>query len=180
MISFSGNHLFFKDTSPVPHFLLALYSGETKNWSVRRNDMKYKIHKALWENIEFGSIWIGNQSGQQFPPRTVVKVTNKRNEREIFCELQTIEAHFGKKYKEKFGIDLVEPEKVAFISGWYRSLLNVAVDEEVELEVKKADRLYGRIRSSLDHPEVIVRVSVYLAIWSIILGVIAILIAVSK
>ena len=135
--------------------------------------MRYRIYSSLHDEIDAGWVWLGTPI---LPPRCIVKIRNPNSKKIVFCEALQIDSNFRRKYSESEDrIPIDEPTSSLVISCWYRKLLgDLPSKSEYELEILPADNLWGRLRSCLQHPQVVVRLGIWLAMISAILGVIGV------
>lgn len=58
---------------------------------------------------------------------------------------------------------------------WYRKKLNISeTQQEINFDIIIKDSVWGHLRASLHHPQVVVRLAIKLAILSVILGFISV------
>jgi hypothetical protein len=129
--------------------------------------MKYIIYSALHEDIDAGWVWIGTRPCSH---RCVVQITNRDNGRRAFCDALEIDPNFLSRYNQAPRRTIQNPAQSLVISDWYRKRLEAQKGEEAELEVVLASGPIAKLRSCLQHPQTVVRISTWLAIISVILG----------
>lgn len=133
----------------------------------------FKVFAAMHEGMNEGSIWL---TGSGFVPRSIIKVTNKANNKSVFCERLEIEENFTKRYNQsqiRISIDPSEP--TAVINAWYRKRLgNIATKKYHDLQILEANGWWGKFRASAEHPQVVVRLATWLAAISVGLGIIGV------
>ena len=130
--------------------------------------MNYKLHPALWSEMESGAVWLGQPA---LASRTVVRIARREPRRAIYCEAKIIDAYFLEVYQKSVGEELQNPSSCVLMSAWYRKLIGLSLDEEiVDLEVVAVDSLYGRVRACLNHPQLAIRLATILALWSLFLS----------
>ena len=138
--------------------------------------MKYKIFAALKEDINSGWVWVGDKTISE---RTIVLLVNKNNNKKIYCEALFIDENFLREYNNPPRAFIKNPSCSIVINSWYRKELgNIEPQSEYELEIKKVDNKYGKLRASLKHPQVAIRTAIKLALWSVALAIIGIIIGV--
>lgn len=151
---------------------------------------KYKLYAALHADIAEGSVWLEEK---QPAARCIVRITYSKNghRRSVFCEALQIEKNFLNLYNRepsRFKIETKEHEKEGengaspmVMNHWYRARLSpkepLKTQEEHCLEITPFDRLlsyhnrwYGKLRACMGHPQAVVRVAVWLALLSVVLG----------
>jgi hypothetical protein len=136
----------------------------------------YKLYAAMHEEITESVVWLKKDLGKR--PRSVVKITNTDNNHCVFCEALQFDENFLTRYHkpESKRIKIDNPEASIVMSYWYRARLGsgeaLKTQEEYPLRIDLANRWYGKLRASMHDPHVGVRVSVHVALWLGILGVV--------
>ncbi len=134
-----------------------------------------KIYASRDDDISEGFVWLKDAS---LPSRCVVKITNPVARRSVFCEALQIEGNFLRLYNQspRFFIDADKPESAIVVSAWYRAHLgNLETQQEYVLEVANANSSWGKLRSCMQHPQLVVRVAVWLGLISVGLGGVSVL-----
>jgi hypothetical protein len=129
--------------------------------------MTYSIYAALHEDINSGWVWVGG-----LPGRTVVCITNSQNGKRVYCEALAIDENFQRFYNRDGRVPIRKPSSSIVLNDWYRQRLG-GLDTKVnhELAISVEEHWLGRVRSCLDHPQIVVRLATRLALWSVALGV---------
>ena len=137
--------------------------------------MKYSIYAALHDDIDTGWVWIWPRPYHQ---RCVVKIVNRKNRRLIFCEALEIDSNFCSRYNQppRLQIQISTPSIV--ISDWYRKRLDIKKNEEVDLDTALSNGTSAKLKSCLQHPQNVVRISTRLAIISVLLGLLGVILGV--
>lgn len=55
----------------------------------------YKILTAIRVDMNKGCVWL---SENDFPPRSIIKIKNKANQADVYCEALEIDENFVKEY----------------------------------------------------------------------------------
>ena len=151
---------------------------------------RYKLYAALHEDIAEGFVWFEEK---QPGARCIVKITYRKNgrRRSVFCEALRIERNFKKRYnKDKTNPKFKIPEhreegdgssSPMVMNHWYRAQLSpkdpLETQQEYCFEIEPCDRwynrCYGKLRACMHHPQVVVRVGVWLGVISVLLGVVS-------
>lgn len=137
------------------------------------NKQGYKVLASRDTEMNEGWVWISNDI---FRPRSVIKIKNKINEKTVYCEHLKIDENFITSYnslgkKEKINRD----EKTIVISQWYREKLGgIITKERHDLQITSSNGLWGRVRACQYHPQLVVRLSINLAILSVVLGILSV------
>jgi hypothetical protein len=135
-----------------------------------------KLYASLDDHIGEGFVWLQRPS---LPPRCVVKITNPESKRSVYCEALQLEENFLQRYNQSPRFTITNPASSIVMSGWYRARLGgLQTQREYALEVVEANSWCGKIRSCLHHPQIVVRVAVWLGIVSVALGALGVLLGV--
>jgi len=128
-----------------------------------------KIHAALHADVNQGWVWLGRSN---LPYRSVVRLFSTAANKSVYCEALTIDDNFLRNYNREPRIPITDPQSTLVAAEWYRKRLgDLKTGTESDIEVTPANCMYGRIRACLDHPQIVVRIAVKLAIWSVVLGI---------
>lgn len=138
------------------------------------NDMKLKVFASLSEDINNGWVWVPDSIVGE---RTVVRIKNCQSGNVVYCEALQIGDNYLKRYNTNDCTYRINDKHGAIVmSEWYRKKLRIQETQtEIEFEVRKKDHLWGHVRASLHHPQIVVRLAMKLAILSVVLGAIGIL-----
>jgi len=129
-----------------------------------------KIFAAMKEDAHQGWVWLQDSS---LPARSVIKITNPLNRKTIHCETLQIEDNFLFLYNQFPRISISKPDSTIVIGRWYRaSLGGLNTQEDIPLTIKPCNSVWGRLMACIDHPQTVVRVTVWLGIVSVGLGLI--------
>jgi hypothetical protein len=132
-----------------------------------------KIYASLDDHIGEGFVWLQNSD---LPARCVVKITNPETKRVVFCEALQLEENFLKRYNQPPRYMIKDPGSSIIMSGWYRIRLGgLQTQHEYALEVTEADSWCAKIRACLHHPQIVVRVAVWLGLVSVALGALGVI-----
>jgi hypothetical protein len=135
-----------------------------------------KLFAALREDTQQGWVWLQDAS---LPARSVVKITNPENGKTVYCEALQIENNFLSAYNQSPRISITEPEASLVISGWYRAGLgDLSTQADVPLKIKPSNCWWGKFKACTDHPQIIVRVAVWLGAIGLILGIVGLVLGV--
>ena len=127
-----------------------------------------KVYASLGDDIGEGFVWLKNPG---LPPRCVVKIRNPATKKVVFCEALQFEENFLKKYNATPRMPITDPESAIVMNAWYRARPGgLDTQKEHSLEVANANWWWGKLRSGVHHPQVIVRVAVWLGVVSVVLG----------
>lgn len=107
-----------------------------------------------------------------------MKLTARDTGKSVYCEVLSIDQNFLREYNKPPRIKIADPDSALVAAKWYRQRLGVETRTEAEIEPAPANCAWGRFRACLDHPQVVVRLAVKLALWSVALGLIGVLLGV--
>jgi hypothetical protein len=127
-----------------------------------------KIYAAQRDDINESFVWLEREG---LPPRCIVRITFPDGGRSVFCEALQFDKNFLEQYNQvpRFHIDNSASSIV--ISQWYRERLGgLETQKDYSLEVSPVNSWYGKLRSCKDHPQIVVRVALYLGLLSVLLG----------
>jgi len=135
-----------------------------------------KIYASLDDHIGDGIVWLRKPG---LPARCVVRITNPETKRSVFCEALQLEENFLKRYNQPSRHTIEDSASAIVMSGWYRIHLGgLQTQQEYVLEVTVADSWCGKIRACMQHPQIVVRVAVWLGLVSVALGVFGVILGV--
>jgi hypothetical protein len=134
--------------------------------------MKYTVFAATPEDINSGWVWLGSPT---LPSRIVVRITNKKAGKSVYCEALQIDDNFLNIYNVSGRIPICKPDEALVANAWYRKRLGpVETQSAYELEVEFVDNFRGRLRSCLQHPQTVIRLATWLGIMSVGLGILGV------
>ena len=131
--------------------------------------MEYKVRASLREDMNQGWVWITNTN---FSPRSIIKIKNKTNGKSIYCESLKIDSNYIFSYNNNIRtFKINEYDNILTINSWYRKKLgDIKTNSDYSLEIHPSDNYFGKIMACYDHPQIIVRISIWLSIISLFLG----------
>src|SRR5947209_1944179 len=66
---------------------------------------------------------------------------------------------------------IADPKNSIVIGGWYRAKLGgVATQADHDLDVRTSNGCWGKFWACTQHPQIVVRIAIWLALWSVALG----------
>lgn len=148
---------------------------------------RYRLYAALHEDIAEGFVWLKIDG---IPARCILRIVNPANNRSIFCEALRFEDNFLRRYKKCTGPQIGEEDlaSVLVIGYWYRERLGdrakpletyrtSQVDYPLRIHIfdRWYSRWFGKLRACQQHPQVVVRFSIYLGLLSVCLGLVPLL-----
>ncbi len=133
-----------------------------------KEDEMYRVLAALRSELNEGWVWLTDAG---FEPRSIVKITNRKNYKTIYCECLSIDNNFQFEYNKRPRISIKKNEKTIVMNEWYRKRLGgIKTQERHDLQIVSANFLWGKFRACIGHPQVVVRLATWLALTSVVLG----------
>ena len=126
----------------------------------------------MHEDIAQGIVWLPRDGR---PARCIVKITNPRSGKSIFVERLEFDENFRKRYNQRRlprSIEHVDSAAIV-INQWYRSTLCIETNHKYPLGIHTPNRWWGNLRAILQHPQVAVRISCWLGILGVVLGLLS-------
>ncbi len=141
--------------------------------------MKYKVYASLKEDINEGSCWV---SQPQLPSRSVVRITNQASKKSVYCEALYMDGNFIELYNDRahtHKIALAQDGNVIVLNEWYRTRLgNLSTQSEQELNIERCESKWAKFRACIQHPQIVIRLATWLAVLSVLLGLVGFLLGV--
>lgn len=135
-----------------------------------------KIYASFDDDISEGFVWIKKPG---LPARCLVKIRTSEGRHSVVCEALQLEDNFLHRYNQPPRLTIDDPESSIVMSGWYRARLGgLETQKEYALKITSTRCWWGRIRACMDHPQIVVRVAVWLGVLSITLGVVGVLLGI--
>ena len=165
------------------HSVITTIAG--RSHSTLEMDQDFELFAALYEDVQNGVVWI-RTAEPKLTSRSVVEIANPDTRMSVFCEALSIDRNFADRYDSRFKRNFTETPytfssrmlangaPAIVISEWYRRKLGIDRREgPVRLQVTSPSgwrACWGKLRACLDHPQTVVRVAMWLAIASVLLG----------
>ena len=138
---------------------------------------QYIIQAALHEEANEGWIW-----ARDCDSRAIVCITNPANSRSVYCQVREIDDNFLRQYNKEPRTPITEMDTLV-ISQWYRQALGISehqrTTDRVNLLIKPLRdlpfRLWGSVRATAHHPEIVVRMGASLGVLGFGLGLVSLL-----
>ncbi len=135
-----------------------------------------KIYACLDDDISEGFVWL-RRTG--LASRCIVKITNPEGGRNVFCEALQLDDNFLREYNQSPRLRIESPESSIIMSAWYRARLgNLEGQHDYSLDIAPANGWWGKLRACMQHPQIIIRVAVWLGVISVALGVLGVVLGV--
>jgi hypothetical protein len=134
--------------------------------------MNYRIFAAVASDVDAGWVWI---SAPRLPSRCVVRIVNPSNKAVVYCEALQIDENFLSAYNCDGRCTINRDQCALVINAWYRKRLgDIPTQSDQDLNVVAADNPKGKLLSCLQHPQVVIRMGMWLAILSVLLGLLGV------
>src|SRR5258708_4407361 len=132
-----------------------------------------KIYATLSDHLGEGFVWLAKPG---LAPRCVVKITNPQSNRTVYCEALQFDENFLTRYNQHPRITISNEEASIVMGSWYRARLgNLETQKDYPLEIVSANSWPAKLRMCVGHPQLVVRVAVWLGIISVALGGVGVL-----
>lgn len=134
----------------------------------------YIIRAALREEANDGWIWI-----EDFPSRSVVEISNRKNKRSVVCQTRKPDENFLKIYNDGRRHEIKPEQDTIVMSAWYRDALggfgttnrDNSTDTKVSLDIRPYRWwIWGQLRAASHHPDIVVRLGTRLGALGVWLG----------
>ncbi|MEZ8097228.1 hypothetical protein ACED51_24285 [Photobacterium swingsii] len=127
-------------------------------------------------DINDGFVWVARKN---FKPRSIIKIKNKDNGKVVYCEYLEVDQNFLNDYNKKPRLTINPNEDLIVISEWYRKKLgDIPTKQEVDLDINEVDSHWAKFRTCINHPQIVVRLSSWLAVISVCLGIVSFILGV--
>jgi hypothetical protein len=135
-----------------------------------------KIFASQLEDAHQGWVWIQDST---LPPRSVIRIQNKINNKVVYCEALQIDKNFLDQYNAAPRISICNPQGAIVLNAWYRAKLGgLQTQEEASIEVHRCNSFWGKFKACTDHPQTVVRVATWLGGIGLFLGVVGLLLGI--
>lgn len=135
--------------------------------------INYLVRAALAEDIKAPYLWL---SIMPCDSQVIVKIVNKKATKTIWCEIIEASDNFIERYNNNPRTKNISKNIPCLVANeWYRKKLKINKNDYAEFEIKtsKLPQFIQQLMASYNHPDNTVRLAIYLAIWSLVLGVIS-------
>src|SRR3989338_2338057 len=130
------------------------------------------LFAALHDDSHQGWVWLQDA---QLPARCVVKITNPTNGKSVYCEALQIDINFLDKYNQSPRFTITDPASSLVISAWFRAKLGgLSTQSKAPLHIKPSECWWGKFKACTDHPQIVVRVAVWLGAIGLFLGIVGV------
>jgi len=138
--------------------------------------MQYFVLAALYNDINQGWIWITSTG---FKPRSIVKIKNLHNGKNVYCECLQIDENYKTIYNQSPRKSIEDNIHTITMNEWYRKRLGITNTKSYyDLVIKPANCLCGKLVANFQHPQIVVRLATWLALISVILGILSIILGI--
>jgi len=109
----------------------------------------YKVLAAIHTDMNDGWVWL---TAAVFVPRSIIKITNKANDRSVYCECLAIDDNFINEYNQSLRVNIDRNENTIVMNGWYMKRLGaISTKESHDLNIVSANSLWGKFRACWRH-----------------------------
>ncbi len=135
-----------------------------------------KIYAARRDDVNEGFVWLKRPG---LPSRSIVRIKNPASGKRVYCEALQIDENFLREYNRPPRLAIHSPESAVVMSGWFRTRLgNLATQQDYPLDVVVCGSWWAKLRACMHHPQIVVRVAVWLGVLSVGLGVLGVILSV--
>jgi len=138
---------------------------------------QYVVHSSLHEDMNEGWIWIRDLKDELDGKRRLILIGTE-NGKSAYCEALYADPWYMEKWLERWkknqdklpGAD----QHLAFISSWYRRRLGIGLGQRtLTVEYCEGAPFSWQLRVCFQHPQVVVRLAMLLAVIGLGLGIVA-------
>ena len=140
---------------------------------------KYKVFVSLYEESNSSWVWLSEEKG--LITRDLIEVKVPKRGGYCICTYREIEGNFIDYYNNSSRKCLKIDKPSIVVNDYYRKKLNIDKNEEYEFTIQKIEnkQIWKRISSIRKyHPDNSLKLAVYLAICSILLGMFSIILGI--
>ncbi|HIF9184590.1 TPA: hypothetical protein ACX6PV_001551 [Photobacterium damselae] len=141
--------------------------------------MDYYILASLAEDINSGWCWI---KGSDVLNRSLVQIKNNTNGKSVVCEALSVDRNFEKKYRGSISFlankNMLDSSNVVLMNAWYREKLGInKTQSKLDLQISFVTKwcVGKRIKACTMHPQVAVRLSTWLGLIGIFVGMVSLI-----
>ncbi|HIF9249870.1 TPA: hypothetical protein ACX6RB_004128 [Photobacterium damselae] len=141
--------------------------------------MDYYILASLAEDINSGWCWI---KGSDVLNRSLVQIKNNTNGKSVVCEALSVDRNFEKKYRGSISSlankNMLDSSNVVLMNAWYREKLGInKTQSKLDLQISFVTKwcVGKRIKACTMHPQVAVRLSTWLGLIGIFVGMVSLI-----
>jgi hypothetical protein len=161
--------------------------------SCLNQDKTYKVHTALWEDINEGRVWVSTNNNDKEWAEKVLKgqryvVCIKNLKSKIYCEALYADDWYFEHWDRALASQItaqgtprkeIRTKDRIYMNGWYHQLLKIKENEPesenltIEFAKSRPKQVMWQIMACLQHPQIVVFLSTMLGIISVGLGIIS-------
>ena len=135
-----------------------------------------RIYASFDDDISEGFVWLKKPG---LPARSLVKIRNPASGRSVVCEALQFEGNFLHRYNQSPRFTIDDQQSSIVMNGWYRACLGgLETQKEYTLEITGVRSWWGKMRACMDHPQIVVRLAIWLGVLSVSLGVVGVLLGI--
>ncbi len=136
------------------------------------------IYATQREHVSDGFVWLKESD---LPSRCIVRIKNPATRKVVYCEALQIEENFLRGYNKppRRSIGPSEMDRALVMGRWFRWRLgDLKTKTEYLLQIESCNGWWGKFRACTHHPQVVVRVAVWLGMVSVALGIVSVVLSV--
>jgi len=104
----------------------------------------YKVLASMRGDMNEGWVWL---TGSGFVPRSIIKITNKADNKSVYCERLEIDNNFMEEYNQSPRFYINPGEEAAVINAWYRKRLGgITTKTNHDLQIADANGWWGKVQ----------------------------------
>jgi len=131
-----------------------------------------RVFPALRDDMSQGWVWLDKDG---LAARSIVCITNRANGKTVYCEALKIDRNFLDEYNQPPRFSITDPKNSIVIGYWYRwKLGEIATQADHEFDVRPSNGCWGKFRACAQHPQIVVRIAIWLALCSVVLGLLGV------
>ena len=135
----------------------------------------YRVLAALRQDLNEGWVWLTQPT---FEERSVIKITNTKNKKSVYCEYLEVDDNFLNEYNQPQRVRIDRTEPTVVMNAWYRKRLGgIETKQLYDLRIVSANHVLGKLMASLRHPQVVVRLAAWLGLISVALGILGVILS---
>jgi hypothetical protein len=111
-----------------------------------------------------------------FSSRDHIEIRIPANGKSCICWCRIIDDNFLRNYNTPPRITIHNAERSLVVNDYYRGILGVKSNNEYEIEITRVKRFQfiKKVQALLWHPDNSIKLATWLALWSVLLGVVGI------
>ena len=133
----------------------------------------FELHESLYGEARESWVWLPKRVGENIQSGDIIKICH--NDNSIILEARIVDKYFERRFKNKS----INFDNAIFLNENYRVKLGLStegIDKEIKFQIQKTINPYNiYFKYFIQHPRAEVRLTCYLASFSICIGLISII-----